>query len=133
MTAHLSVAEFASFGLAPLLLNMLKTAWWFSICSVLLFWLIGFSHGPPGATISSWLTASMIDARLTSSTGLIPLKAEKNVFAQFMKGVEDAPQLWSFLASISVLYGAAPLAVAACIFRSQSLLRRSWFLRYHPG
>lgn len=100
----------------PLIINVLKTAWWFTICYILLFALIGFSEGPLGTTICNWLSASMVDARLKPLTGLIPINADKTVFVQYMKSVQDAPQLRIFLASIFALYGAAPLAVTACIF-----------------
>lgn len=83
----------------PFLANSARTFWWLLACYAFLFWLVGFSGGALGHTITNWLDASIADANF----GMV-------------YGALANPKLRMFCGAIVALYGAVPLAVTSCVW-----------------
>ncbi|MBY0548795.1 MAG: serine/threonine protein kinase [Candidatus Obscuribacterales bacterium] len=94
----------------PLVGNAVRTLGWLLLCYGALFWIFGFSGGPLGEAIHSWMIASAMDAGFR-----IDNKAPEWLFQ---------PPLRIFLGSIVALYGTAPIAITAAIFLPCAMARK---------
>lgn len=83
----------------PFVKNAGATLCWLAFCYMVLFLLVGFSDGPLGAAIKSWLDASIADAHF----GMI-------------WGASANPKLRIFCAALVALFGMIPLAVTGAVF-----------------
>jgi len=86
----------------PFWSNASRTFWWIVACYATLFWLFGFSTGPFGYAIQSWMITSAVDAGFGT--------------AQPASDWLSQPGFRIFLASIVALYGTAPLCVTGAVF-----------------
>lgn len=94
----------------PLVHNAVRTLAWLLLCYGALFWIFGFSGGPLGEAIHSWMIASAVDAGFS-----VDGKAPEWLF--------QAP-LRIFLGSIVALYGTAPIAITAAVFLPCAMARK---------
>jgi len=86
----------------PFLMNSGRSLSWIVACYAALFWLFGFSGGPLGYAIQSWMITSGVDAGFTTSAGAPTWLFESNFRI--------------FVGSIVALYATAPLTVTAAVF-----------------
>lgn len=94
----------------PLVSNAVRTLAWLLVCYGALFWIFGFSAGPLGEAIHSWMIASAVDAGFQ-----INGRAPEWLFQ---------PPLRIFLGSIVALYGTAPIAITAAVFLPCAMARK---------
>jgi len=86
----------------PFWINAARTLCWLIACYATLLWFFGFTGGPLGFAIQSWMITSAVDAGFTTANPVGSWLFE--------------PNFRIFLASIIALYGTAPLAITGAIF-----------------